>query len=167
MPNKDGSLTDADRVRFTQALNRMIAVEDPNLAAGTLGLIDEVEKTARSSDSGRSAYVRVVEALSLDLMAHAVGGFTAMTAEEQTESLLNIERTLPEEFTTLLGIVRDVYYSDDRTPDRPEDFEAVDQIFGKVEQEPQAEEVERHRSIRLGRSETLTTSRPRKRRRKR
>ena len=150
-----------------QALNRMIAVEDPSLEAGTLGLLDDVEKIARSNDSGQSAFLRVVEALSLDLMAHAVGGFSVMTAEEQTESLLNIERILPEEFTTVLGIVRDVYYSDDRTPDRPEDFEGADQTFGKVEQEPQTEEVERHRSIRLGRSETLTTSRPRKRRRKR
>ena len=97
MPKQDGSLTDADRVMLARALNRLIPTEHAELAAGTLGMLDDVEERAGREKPTRSAFIRVAEALSLDLTAHAVGGYAAMTGQEQTRALLNIESTLPEE----------------------------------------------------------------------
>ena len=138
MPKQDGSLTDADRITLNRALNNLIPTENSELAAGALGMVNNIERRAGREKATRSAFLRVVEALSLDPMAHAVGGFSAMTSQEQTEALLNIERTLPEEFSLVLGIVRDVYYEDDRTPGRPANFDGDNEVFGKVPQDADA-----------------------------
>jgi hypothetical protein len=132
MPNQDGSLTGADNITLKRALNRMIPTDDAALGAGTLGLLAAVQERAESNDSTRSAFMRIVEALSLDMLSHAVGGFSALTEEEQITSLRNVEGTLPREFSALLGLVRDVYYEDGRTPARPSDFDGENEIFGKV-----------------------------------
>ena len=132
MPTHDGSLTDADRVTLVRVLDRLIPTTTRELAAGALGMLDTVEKRATGEQATRSAFMRVVEALSLDLTAHAIGGFSAMTIPEQNEALLNIERTLPVDFLLVLGIVRDVYYESDRTPGRPAIFDADDERFGKA-----------------------------------
>jgi hypothetical protein len=152
MPNQDGSLTNADRVTFIHALNLLIPAEDANLAAGTLGILDDVVERAKADKSSRSALMRVVEAISLDMMSHAVGGFSALTKQEQTDALLGVERALPTEFLQTLDIVRDVYYEDDRTPQRPSAFDPDSEVFGKVLAEAELEAVSekpRRRSKRI------------------
>ncbi len=148
MPKQDGSLTDADHVTLVRVLDRLIPAEEAELAAGALGMLGDVEERARREKSTRSAFIRIVEALSLDLTAHAVGGFSAMTDQEQINALLNIERTLPEEFSLVLGIVRDVYYADDRTPGRPVNFDGDSEVFGKVPKETDAAPVKQRRNRR-------------------
>jgi len=137
MPNQDGSLIPADRIRVAQALNRMIPADNPELSPKSLGILDAIEVQTGTDESIRTAFIRFVELLSLDLMAHAVGGFTAMTEEEQIDALLTIERTLPMEFGIVLSTARDAYYADSRTPDRPEKFEHEQYAFGKIDPEPQ------------------------------
>jgi hypothetical protein len=132
MPNQDGSLTGADEITLVQVLNRMIPFDDANLAAGTLGMLNEVQQRTTADDQLRHAFMRITEALSLDLLAQAVGGFAALTAQEQATSLHGVEDLLPEEFRLFLGIVRDVYYEDSRTPDRPDNFEGDNEEFGKI-----------------------------------
>lgn len=131
MPNQDGSLTGADEITLVQVLNRMIPVDDADLAAGTLGMLDEVQQRTAADDQLRHAFMRITEALSLDLLVQAVGGFAALTAQEQVASLHGVENILPEEFRLFLGAVRDVYYEDGRTPDRPDNFEGDNEEFGK------------------------------------
>jgi hypothetical protein len=145
MPNQDGSLTAADTLTLVRVLDRMIPVDDPDLAAGALGLLGEVQERAINDAPTGSAFLRIVEALSLDLLAHAVGGFSALTEEEQTSTLRNIENTLPREFSVVLGLVRDVYYEDERTPERPKSFDNDDEIFGKVVVEEEPEQVSKKR----------------------
>lgn len=152
MPTQDGSLTDADRVTLGSVLNHLIPAPDAELAAGTLGILDDVVERAGREKSSRSAFIRVVEALSLDLTAHAVGGFAAMTGEEQSRALLSIENTLPAEFSLFLGIVRDVYYEDDRTPGRPDDFDGDDEVFGKVPEDADADQTRQRSSRQVIRS---------------
>lgn len=135
MPNQDGSLTGSDKITLTHALNRIIPTDDPELGAGTLGLLDKIEDRASESSNSRSAFLRIVEALSLDMMAHAVGGFAALTEDEQISSIQHVEFSLPEEFAEFLRVVRDVYYEDTRTPNRPDDFSGDTEIFGKIELE--------------------------------
>lgn len=146
MPNQDGSLTGSDKVTLTQMLNRIIPSDSPNLAAGSLGLLDSLQERVNGNADTRSAFVRVVEALSLDMMAHAVGGFAAMTEDEQIASIKIIELTLPNEFRSVLGLARDVYYEDERTPERPANFDSGNEIFGKIEvEEISAEKSAPHR----------------------
>ena len=158
MPKQDGSLTDADRVTLVRAFNRLIPTVDAEFAAGALGMLGDVEERARREKSTRSAFLRVVEALSLDLTAHAVGGFSAMTDQEQTNALLNIESTLPGEFSLFLGIVRDVYYEDDRTPDRPANFDGDDEVFGKAPKDADADHARQRSSQNRIPSETRASS---------
>jgi hypothetical protein len=132
MPNQDGSLTGADEITLVQVLNRIVPFEDDDLAAGTLGMLDEVQQRAAADNQLRHAFMRVTEALSLDLLAQAVGGFAALTTQEQIASLHGVENVLPEEFGVFIGIVRDVYYEDARTPDRLDDFEGDNEEFGKI-----------------------------------
>ena len=152
MPTQDGSLTDADRVTLGSVLNHLIPAPDAELAAGTLGILDDVVERAGREKSSRSALIRVVDALSLDLTAHAVGGFAAMTGEEQSGALLSIENTLPAEFSLFLGIVRDVYYEDDRTPTRPDDFDGDDEVFGKVPEDADADQTRQRGDRQVNRS---------------
>ena len=146
MPNQDGSLTNSDKVTFTELLNRVVPADDPTLGAGTLGLLDPIDERARSKKSSHSALLRIIEALSLDMMAHAVGGFAALTIDEQISSIRTVESTLPTEFNTLLGVIRDVYYEDNRTPERPISFEGDNENFGKVEIEIERPKPRRSRS---------------------
>jgi len=132
MPNQDGSLTGADEITLVQVLNRIVPFDDGDLAAGTLGMLAEVQLCAATDNHLRHAFMRVTEALSLDLLAQAVGGYAALTTQEQVASLHGVENVLPEEFGVFLGIVRDVYYEDSRTPDRPDNFEGDNEEFGKI-----------------------------------
>ena len=168
MPNQDGSLTGADEITLVQVLNRLIPFDDADLAAGTLGMLDDVQQRAKADDQLRRAFMRVTEALSLDLLAQAVGGFAALTAEEQTASLHGVENVLPEEFSVFLGIVRDVYYEDDRTPDRPDNLEGDNEEFGKIPtpvEETLDPLIERDRTNRRNRrspSRTTRTTKPKR-----
>jgi hypothetical protein len=139
MPNQDGSLTEADKITLTRALDRMItSTGDTMLEMSGLDLLNSVHERAELDASSRSAFLRIVDALSLDLLSHAVGGFAALTKQEQISSLLNVENTLPEEFTVVLNIARDVYYENESTPERPKNFDD-DDTFGKqvVEIDPE------------------------------
>jgi len=132
MPNQDGSLTGADEITLVQVLNLMIPVDDANLAAGTLGMLHEVQQRTAADNQLRHAFMRITEALSLDLLAQAVGGFAALTEQEQVASLHGVENILPEEFRLFLEVVRYVYYEDGRTSDRPDNFEGDNEEFGKI-----------------------------------
>ena len=132
MPNQDGSLTGADEITLVQVLNRMVPSDDDDLGAGTLGILDEVQQRSTGDDQLHHAFMRITEALSLDLLAQAVGGFAALSEQEQVTSLHGVENVLPEEFGLFLGTVRDVYYEDRRTPDRPENFKGENEEFGKI-----------------------------------
>ena len=132
MPNQDGSITNSDKITFTQLLNRIVPVNDPKFGAAALGLRNLVEERSKANPSSNSALLRIIDALSLDMMARAVGGFAALTVDEQNFAIHNVETTLPEEFNIILGITRDVYYEDERTPKRPINFDGDNEIFGKV-----------------------------------
>ena len=132
MPNQDGSITNSEKITFTQLLNRVVPVDDPKFGAAALGLRNLVEERSKANPSSNSALLRIIDALSLDMMARAVGGFAALTVDEQNFAIHNVETTLPEEFNIILGITRDVYYEDERTPKRPINFDGDNEIFGKV-----------------------------------
>jgi len=66
------------------------------------------------------------------MMSHAVGGFVALNNDERNSAIHDVETTLHAEFNIVLGITRDVYYEDDRTPERPTTFDGDNEFFGKV-----------------------------------
>ncbi len=133
MPNQDGSLTESDRVTLARVLDHMIPGTDPNLAASALDLGADLDKKTLENKLSRSALLRVVEALSLDMTSHVVGGFSAMTEQQQIDALLNIEHLLPAEFTSVLELARNLYYADERTPERQSISESEAEIFGKMQ----------------------------------
>jgi hypothetical protein len=132
MPNQDGSLTRADEVALAQAFDRMISAGESAPLPQSLGMLAQIQQNVTNDEAARSSFMRVVEALSLDLLSHAVGGFSALTEQEQTASLLSVENSLPREFSAVLGMVRDIYYDAEQTPDRPSSFDDDSEIFGKI-----------------------------------
>jgi hypothetical protein len=139
MPNQDGTLTGSDTITLGHAFDRMIPFEDTDSSPKSIGVLDQVHVRAESDPRTRSAFLRIVEALSLDMLAHAVGGFSALTVDEQIGCLHNVESTLRTEFSIVLGLVRDVYYDSERTPDRPKNFDSDLEIFGKIKIEDDLE----------------------------
>ena len=133
MPNQDGSLTESDRATLARALDHMIPGTNPNLAASALDLGADLDKKTLEDKLSRSALLRVIEALSLDMTSHVVGGFSAMTEQQQIDALLNIEHLLPDEFTGILELARNLYYADERTPERQSTSESETEIFGKIQ----------------------------------
>ncbi len=116
---------------MTRALDRIIPADDSVSDAGALGLHEELQSRASTDSAAQSAFLRVVEALSLDMLSHAVGGFAALTEDEQISSLQKVENTLPQEFSVVLALVRDIYYEHESTPNRPPNFDIDSDIFGK------------------------------------
>ena len=111
-PTKSGRLTDADRTTLTTVLDRLIPAVDDLPGAGKMGLAKEIERRARRNNRLRSALIAVMDALSLDLGAHAAGGYNALEPEVQIEAIEEIERSIPDKFTLFLQLVYTVYYMD-------------------------------------------------------
>ncbi len=111
-PTKSGRLTDADRTTLTTVLDRLIPAVDDLPGAGKMGLAKEIERRARRNNRLRGALIAVMDALSLDLSAHAAGGYNALEPEVQIESIQEIERSIPDKFTLFLQLVYTVYYMD-------------------------------------------------------
>jgi hypothetical protein len=111
-PVEGGRLTDADRTTLVSVLDRLLPAVDDLSAAGEMGLAQEIEKRARRNPRLRSALISVMDALSLDLAAHAAGGFVGLDPETQIESLQEIERSIRDKFTTFLQMVYTVYYTE-------------------------------------------------------
>jgi hypothetical protein len=150
MPNSDGSLKNSEKIMLRIAADRVISVTDDSPSPSDLGIVDSVISAAMSNDSARKSLTRVVEAMNLDMLAQAVGGWAAMSSDEQTHSLLLVEHALPEEFSAILNIVREWYYSHEQTPERPDNFDAKDELFGKVviEEAPRGSQSRERRSAR-------------------
>jgi len=150
MPNSDGSLKNSEKIMLGIAADRVISVTDDSPSPSDLGIVDSVISAATGNDSVRKSLTRVVEAMNLDMLAQAVGGWVAMSSEEQTHSLLLVEHALPEEFSAILNIVRESYYSHEQTTERPDNFDSEDELFGKVEIEeaPRGSQSRERRSAR-------------------
>jgi len=133
MPNSDGSLKTSEKIMLGIAADRVISVAEESPSPSDIGIVDSVISASMSENTSRKCLVRVIEAMNLDMLARAVGGWVAMSSEEQTHSLLLVEHALPGEFSTILNIVRESYYSHKETPDSPEKFDSEDEVFGKVE----------------------------------
>ena len=113
-------------------LDRLIPFDDPDLKPSNLKIINRVIDQCIKDDSSKAALMKIIDALSLDIMSSAVGGFAALTNDEQTKSILEIEKSLPEEFNIVLGATRKAYYENTKTAEFPSNFNSENEIFGKV-----------------------------------
>ncbi|MBG82429.1 MAG: hypothetical protein FI699_06065 [SAR202 cluster bacterium] len=111
MPYQNDLLINSERVALAIMLNRLIPFDDSDLKPSNL---------------------KITDSLSLDIMSSALGRFAALTKDEQTESILEIEKSLPEEINVVLGITPKIYYENTKTPGIPSHFNYENEIFGKV-----------------------------------
>jgi hypothetical protein len=118
MPDKDGNLTGSDRRNMRIVLDRIIPAVDGLPGAGSMGLLETVEEMAAGHGRFRTALVRFLDALSLDMEVEAAGGFTALSEERQVEAIREIESSLTREFNHMLEAVYLAYYSDPRVHQR-------------------------------------------------
>ena len=111
MPTKQGALTDSDRRNMRVVMDRLIPPVDDLPGAGTMGLLDEIERIASEHDRYRKSLVRFLDALTMDMSVEAEGGFLALTGEQQDEAIREIEESLSKEFANVLEVVYISYYS--------------------------------------------------------
>ena len=118
MPDKNGTLTDSDRRNMRAVMDRFIPPVDDLPGAGSMGLLEEVEQMAVRHDRFRSALVKFLDALSLDMSVQASGGFMAVPDEVKDEAIREIETALPRLFADVLEVVYLAYYASPRVHER-------------------------------------------------
>ncbi|MFW6174231.1 MAG: gluconate 2-dehydrogenase subunit 3 family protein [Chloroflexota bacterium] len=132
MPTEDRELTDYDRVILTEVMDRLVPPVGDLPGAGGLDLRERLERISQRVPRLRKALIMTLDAFSLDVTARAEGGFAAMSPEAQDKAIRVVEGNMPEQFTGLLELVYEVYYTDSRVhehigwvgrPPQPEGFE--------------------------------------------
>jgi hypothetical protein len=111
MPTAEGQLTNSDRRNMKVVMDRLVPPVDDLPGAGSMGLLDEVERMAEEHDRYRVSLVRFLDALSMDMSVEAEGGFLALEGEQQDEALKEIESSIAKEFANVLEVVYLAYYS--------------------------------------------------------
>ena len=111
MPTKEGTLTDSDKRNMRVVMDRLVPAVDDLPGAGSMGLLDEVERMATEHDRYRVSLVRFLDALTLDMSVEAEGGFLALSGEQQDEAIREIEESIAKDFANVLEVVYLAYYS--------------------------------------------------------
>lgn len=111
MPTKEGTLTDSDKRNMRVAMDRMIPAVDDLPGAGSMGLLEEIERMAIEHERYRISLVRFLDALTLDMSVEAVGGFLALDGEQQEEAIREIENSIAGDFANVLEVVYLAYYA--------------------------------------------------------
>ncbi len=109
-PSRGGRLSDADRRTLAVVIDRLLPPVDELPGAGEMGLAPEVEQRARRHRPLRSALIAIMDALSMDLAAHASGGYRALSEEQQVDALRQVEEAIPEQFSQFMQLVYTIYY---------------------------------------------------------
>lgn len=107
----DLKISDADRVMLSEVMDRLIPAVDDLPAAGQMGLGPEVERMASEVPRYAEGLEVFLEALAMDPLSRATGGFRALSADDQENAIRVIERNIPDHFSTFLEVVYLVYYS--------------------------------------------------------
>ena len=102
-------LTDADRTTMRAAMDRLIPPVDDLPSAGSMGLLDDVERMAIQHDR----YARSVRKF-LDALSHVPTGtgpsFVTLDPDRQDEAIRAIEAFTAEEFANVLELIYLAYY---------------------------------------------------------
>ncbi len=109
-PSRGGRLSDADRLTLAVVMDRLVPPVDELPGAGEMGLAPEVEQRARRHRPLRSALITVMDALSMDMAAHASGGFRALSEEQQVDAMRQVEEAIPDQFSQFMQLVYTIYY---------------------------------------------------------
>ena len=96
---------------LSEVMDRLIPAVDDLPAAGQMGLGPEVERMASEVPRYAEGLEVFLEALAMDPLSRATGGFRALSADDQDNAIRVIERNIPDHFSTFLEIVYLVYYS--------------------------------------------------------
>ena len=118
MPDTEWTMTDADRLVLTLAMDLIVPPVDDLPGAGEMGLSANVEELAERVKDYGTALHRVLEALSLDPAVRAEGGFMALEDEQRIAALDVLESSLSNYFDKFVDLVYIVYYSDERVHKR-------------------------------------------------
>jgi hypothetical protein len=118
MPEKAKKISNADLVNLKAVMDRLIPPVDGLPGAGSMGLVPEVERIAGKVPRLNDSLIKVMGAVSLDLHAHARGGFVSLPGELQDEAIRTIEGAMPDDFGNVLELVYLAYYGDNRVHKR-------------------------------------------------
>lgn len=104
---EDGStmLSDADRTTMCTAMDRLIPPVDDLPGAGSMGLLEDVERMVRQHDRYKPSLLSFVDALS------RVSGFVALDPVQQDETIRAIGVSAASDFSNVLEVVYLAYYS--------------------------------------------------------
>ncbi len=118
MPTKEGTLTDSDKRNMRAVMDRLIPPVDDLPGAGSMGLLDEIERMSVEHERYRRSLVRFLDALTLDMSVESAGGFLALDGEQQDEAIREIENSISKDFANVLEVVYLAYYSRPEVHDR-------------------------------------------------
>ncbi len=93
------------------AMDRFIPPVDDLPGAGSMGLLDEIERMSVEHERYRKSLVRFLDALTLDMSVEVAGGFLALDDEQRDEAIRDIEGSISNDFANVLEVVYLAYYS--------------------------------------------------------
>ena len=99
-------LSDADRENMRALMDRLIPPIDDLPSAGSMGLLDDVERMATQHDR----YARSLRKF-LGALSDAGQRFSALASEQQDEAIRAIEVSAASDFSNVLEVVYIAYYS--------------------------------------------------------
>ena len=113
MPNtSNNDITDADRLTLAATMDHIIPPVDGLLGAGEMGLAEQVEQIARRIPRYKESLIRILDALSLEPIARAEGGFAALNSDQQIATIRTVESSMEAHFANFVQMVYTAYYSD-------------------------------------------------------
>lgn len=118
MPDTEWTMTDADRLVLSAAMDLIVPPADDLPGAGEMGLAATAEELAERIETYGEALHRVLEALSLDPSARAEGGFAALEEDQRIAALSALEASMAKHFDKFVDLVYIVYYGDERVHKR-------------------------------------------------
>lgn len=105
-------LTEAQRHVVQAVMDRLIPAVDELPGAGTMGLLEEVERLIADHNRYGRALVQFLEALSDVMSSSENRSFPALDGAQQDQTIQKVEQALPQDFATVLEVVCLAYYNE-------------------------------------------------------
>ncbi len=108
--NKKNIFNDYEKRIIVEIMNLLIPANEEILAAGDMGLYDELEILFFESKVHINAIIKILDSIKLDAHSRISGSFFSLSKDKRVEILKSLEKNIYDEFYILKESVFSTYY---------------------------------------------------------
>ncbi len=108
--NKKNIFNDYEKRIIVEIMNLLIPANEEILAAGDMGLYDELEILFFESKVHINAIIKILDSIKLDTNSRISGSFFSLSKDKRVEILKSLEKNIYDEFYILKESVFSTYY---------------------------------------------------------